>query len=290
VDAAAGFTSATVAIAVYASGAALVAAVNAALAVAGLDATARLDDSGLNLVLQTNELGETGYIEIDSTAGGSTFNTPVGFAVGGSSFTPPSTVTVITATLPVGGPIDVSTATISGLVGEGATAAQLTALANSIAPRFVETDVAIKSFQVGMISGFRGATYNPDPYRIPPVADGAAISVVQDDGVTPFAAPLTVITGAASNVPNAGDITITGTNLGDPEVDATVVRVTAADGTRYIRNYQSVIRSTLTGGTQGSVAYTTIVIPASLLSNLGVAGSKVIVQYTSLVSNTFTVT
>jgi hypothetical protein len=191
----------------------------------------------------------------------------------------------------VGGPLNVSSALLNTTLGQGPTDAQLTAVADTIAPRFVDTDVAIKSFQVGMISGFRSATYNPDPHRIPAIANGAAITVVQDDGVTPFVAPLTVITAAIHNVPNVGDITITGTNLGKSEVDATVVRVTSSDGSRYVKLYQKVIRTTLSGGTQGSVAPTSIVIPASLLSGLGAAaGSRAIVQYTSLASNTFTTT
>lgn len=289
VDSAAAFTVVTVAAAAYASAQLLVTAVNAALATAGLDATARLDDTGDFLVLQSDELGTGSYIEIDTVANGSTFNAVPGF-VDGDSFTVPTVAAVITTTLPVGGPLDVSTATLRATVGEGGTDAQVSALANTIAPHFVDTDVVIKSFQVGMISGFRSASYNPDPNRIPALSNGAAISVVQDDGVTPFVAPLTVITAAADNTPNAGDITITGTNLGDPEVQATVVKVTSANGGSFVKLYQSVIQGTFSGGTQGVVTATSIVIPASLLSGLGVAGSRVIVQYTSFASNVFTVT
>jgi hypothetical protein len=285
---AASFSSVVVANAVYASGAALVAAVNTALA--GLSVVARLDNAGTHLVLQSTVPGVGSYIEVDTVGNGSTFNTPVGFAAGGVSFTVPSVASVITATLPVSGPLDVSTATLTTNVGAGATSAQLTALADTIAPHFVDTDTAIKSFQVGMISGFLSASYNPDSRRFPALPNGAAITVVQDDGVSLFTAPLTVITGAVHNSPNGGDITITGTNLGNSEVDSTVVRVTSADGSRSVKLYQKVIRTTLSGGTQGSVSATSIVIPASLLSSLGVAGSKVIVQYTSLASNLFTVT
>lgn len=198
---------------------------------------------------------------------------------------------LITATLPVGGPLDVSTGTITGVAGLGAaTAPQVAAIADAIAPRFVETDDVIKSFQVGMISGFRSASYCPDSRRLPPLPSGAAISVVQDDGVTPFTAALTAISGAVHNSPNGGDITITGTNLGNAEWEKTVVKVSSADGSRSVKLYQHVISGTLSGGTQGSVSATSIVLPASLLSALGVAGSKVLVQYTSLVSNLFTVT
>jgi len=290
VASAAAFTTVTVAAAVYASGQDLVDAVNTAIATAGLDATARLDDSGTYMVLQSNTPGVGSYVEIDADPP-STFNGVVGFGAGGS-FTVPTVATVVTTCLPVGGPLDVSTATLYATVGAGATLAQLNALADTIAPQFIDTDVAIKSFQVGMISGFLDASYNPDPRAMPPLTPGPAIEVVADDGVTPFTAPLTVIGGAASDNPNAGDITITGTNLGhpDPEVDQTVVRVTSACGAISVKLYQYTIRTTLSGGTQGGVAPTTIVIPASLLNSLGVAGSKVIVQYTSLASNEFTVT
>lgn len=294
VSVAAGFTVVQVAQAAYLTGQALVNAVNAAIVAAGLGATARLDDTGTFLVLQSNTPGTGSYIEVDGAL--STFNAVVGFNLAGDNFTEPTTAAVIVATLPVGGPLDVSVATLSALVGGGATAAQLTAVADSIAPRFIETDVAIKSFQVGMISGFRGATYNPDPSRLPPLPLGAAIEVVADDGVTPFVAPLTVITNAVKNAPNAGDITISGTNLGfpDPAVDASVVKITSADRTTFVKLYQKVIRTTNTGGTQGRVTPTTIVIPASLLLTnlgvaLGVAGSKAIVQFTSFASNEFTV-
>jgi hypothetical protein len=158
-------------------------------------------------------------------------------------------------------------------------------LQDVLAPHFVETDVAIKSFQVGHIAGFRSSSYNPDTHRMPALSNGAAISVVQDDGVTLFTAPLTVVTAAAHNSPAAGDITITGTNLGSSEVNNTVVRVTAADGSRFVKLYQAQI---VAAG--GSVSATSIVLKAASLSSLGVAGSRVIVQYTSFASNVFTVT
>jgi hypothetical protein len=290
VDSAAGFTTVTVATAVYASGQDLVNAVNTALIAAGLDATARLDDTLTYFVLQSNTGGTGSYVEVDVNAN-STFNTAVGFA-DGESFTVPTVAALITATLPVGGPLDVSPATVIATVGPGSTIASRNALIDTIAPRFIETDVAIKSFQVGMINGYLDPTYNPDPRRMPALTPGAAIEVVEDDGVTPFTAPLTVIGAAASDTPNAGDITITGTNLGhpDPTVDDTTVRVTSADGGTSLQLHQYNIRTTNTGGTQGGVSPTTIVIPASLLAGLGVAGSTVIVQYTSLASNVFTVT
>lgn len=191
---------------------------------------------------------------------------------------------LITATLPVGGPLNVSTAAIQGVSGLGsATAPQVAAIADAIAPRFIETDVAIKSFQVGMILGYRSASYCPDSRRLPPLPNGAAISVVQDDGVTAFTAALTVISGAVSG---GGDITIAGTNLGNSEVQGTVVKVTSANGASSVKLYQRQI----TAVAGGLVSATSIVLKSSLLSGLGIVGSKVQVQYTSLASNIFTVT
>ena len=278
------FTDVTIANASYATAELLVAAINAALVTAGLDAEARLDDTDTYLVLQSGETGPGSYIEIDTAGNGSTFNAVAGLT-DGADFEVPSVADLITATLPVGGPLDVSDATLITTLGEGATAAQRAAVADTIAPHIVDTDVAIKSFQVGMISGFRSASYNPDPNRIPAISDGAAIEVVQDDGVSAFTAPLTVISAAAADSPDPGDITITGTNLGNPEVPATVVRVTSEDGGSYVKLYQEIIEAA--GGT---ISATSIVIPASVLNDLGVAGSTVRVQYTSLASNLFTVT
>lgn len=283
-----GFTDVTVAAAVYASGAALVDALNTALDTAVIAVSARLDDSGQYVVLYSDATGTGSFIEIDSVANGSTFNGVVGFA-DDAEFTVPTAAAAITALSPVGGPLALTESDFDTAVGAGATDAQNTAIADVIAPRFHETDVAIKSFQVGMVAGFASATYNPDPNRLPAIADGAAVEVVSDDG-TAFSAPLTAITSATADAPNAGDLTIAGTNLGSAEyIESTVVKVTSADGTTSVKLFQSTIESTNTGGTQGSVTATSIVIPASLLAGLGVADSTVQVQFTSLASDVETV-
>lgn len=124
--------------------------------------------------------------------------------------------TLITATVPVApGPVDVSSGAITGVAGlGGATAAQVAALQDLLAPHFVETDVAKKSFLFGNLAGFRSASFNPDPRKFPtPPANGAAITVVQDDGVTPFAVAQPVIAVADKDTPLAGDLRITGTGL-----------------------------------------------------------------------------
>jgi hypothetical protein len=280
------FVDATIAAAAYGSGQALVDAINAALDTAGLAITAGLDATGTFLTLQSDS---TGYIEIDSEGNGSTSNSDIGIAAGGDSFTVPGAAAVITALSPVGGPLDVTDATVAATLGEGLTQAQENTVMDLIAPRFIETDVAIKSAQVGMIAGFASASYNPDPNRLPAIVAGAAIEVVNDDG-TAFSAPLTVVSSATADSPNAGDLTIAGTNLGDIEtVEATVVKVVSADGKTSVKVYGSVIASTVSGGTTGSVTATSIVIPASLLNGLGVVDSTVQVQFTSFASDVETV-
>ena len=106
--------------------------------------------------------------------------------------------------------------------------------------------------------------------------------MVKDDGVTAYAAPMTEITTAVSS---AGTITINGTNLGTPEVERTVVQVVSADETRILKLHQRVIQNA-----GGSISAVKIVLPASLLSGLGVAGTRVRVQYTSFATSLATVT
>jgi hypothetical protein len=274
---------------VYTNAASLVAAMNTVLAPVGMGAQVS-PSFPLRIDLFSLTYGPGSYIEIDTTGNGSTFNTPAVFAAGGSNFTVPSATTLITAFLPVGGPLDVRLATLETNIGPMVTAAMGKIIANAIAPQFVETDVAIKSFEVGMMKGYLSASYTPDPSRKPALPTGAAITVVQDDGNTLFTAPVPNISGAAHNSPNGGDITITGTGLANAEDDLTSVHVTSADGSKFVHLVQKIIRTTVSGGTTGSVSATSIVIPASLLAGLGVAGSKVQVQYTSLASNAFTVT
>jgi len=267
-------TNVTIPPGVYTSGVALVKAVNAAIGASALAASVIMDETGAFLVLQSKVGGTGSYIE--STAG--TFNTAAGLT---GSFTVPAASAIISATSPIGGPINLSAGVVKTQFGSGGTPAQRDAAIGSIAPRFVETDAFIKSFQVGMLSGYRSLAYNPDPSRVPALTPGAAVSIVQDNGTTAYDVPLTSITSAAAT---AGDLTILGFNLGDPEYQATVVRVYSADGSRSVQIHQKKIQTPIAGATLGVISPTSIVIPAPLLNGLGVAGSKVQVQYTSLVN------
>jgi hypothetical protein len=287
-SAAVAFTTVTLGHAVYASLATLLVAVNAALVAAGLNITAPSGLSTTRLILM-GPSGPGAYIANDTVLNGSTANTDLGLP-DGATWTIPTAAATITALLPVGGPLDVSTGTLATAVSPMLTAAQILAIQDAIAPQFVETDVAIKSFEVGNLAGYLKATYSPDPSRLPALALGAAITVVQNDGVSLFTAPVPTISGAVHNVPNPGDLTITGTGLGNSEWDAVKVKVSNPTTGAVVVLDQKIIETTVSGGTTGAVSATSIVIPASLLHGLGVAGNVAQVKYTSLASNRFTTT
>jgi len=283
------FTSVLIPAATYANMTGLLAAINSVLPSA-FTAVPLASSPALRLALQTTGKGAGLRIQYDSTGGGSTANTPLALAAGGALFLVPAASAVITATVPVGGPVDVSPATIATQLGSGLTAAQSLALTNALAPLFVETDVAIKCFQVGELQDLRNAAFNPDPNRIPAIVSGAAVSVVQDDGTTPFTAPLPLITAAVWNTP-VGGLTITGVGLAGPgalnsEVVETVVKILTAPDAR------SIPQAIITAAAGGKVSATSIVIPASKIpAGLGIGvGTKVQVRYTSLASNQFALT
>lgn len=195
--------------------------------------------------------------------------------------------TLITATVPVGGPLNVASATIKAVAGLGAaTDGQVTALQDLLAPRFIETDVVLKSYQVGMLADWRSANFNPDPNRLPALSNSAAIAIVQDDGSTAFSsaslAPVPAISGAAFG---GGNLTITGTGLGNSEF-INSVKVKVWDVTTGV-SYTVSQRNFVAAG--GSVSPTSVVVPASLLPGMA-AGAKVQLLFTSLASNVFTAT
>ena len=299
---AAGFTTVTVASGTYSSMTSLLAALNTVVAPTKL-ATVVADATGTLVVLQSTVLGVGSYINIGA---GGTINATLHFPT--ASFTMPTAAAIVNgpnagaALLPVGGPLNVSPANVLAVLGAAPSTADIVQF---IAPQLVETTEVIQSFQVGNMSQYLSPFFNPDSRLMPPLVNGAAITVVQNDGVTLYTAPLPSITTAIHNVPNTGDITITGTDLGNSEFFyATTVRVTAGTSKpglqpAYVRLGQKLIQSTLSGGTQGVVSPTSIVIPASLLTYsppgnpfppvapaagvaLGVVGSIVEVEFTTL--------
>ena len=188
---------------------------------------------------------------------------------------------LVTACLPVGGPLDVSSSTIKGVSGLGsATDDQVEHLANLMAPKFIDTDVAIKSFLIGNLAGYLSSSYVPDPSRHPEMTPGAAISVVQDDGVSAFVAYIPTISSATHNYPSSGDLTIVGQGLGDSEWEQVKVKVwNVRTGSTLVLTQNAIVR----GG--GTISSTNIFIPSALLGGLGEEGDKVQVLFTSLASD-----
>lgn len=280
-SAAAGFTTVLVAQVAYANITTFLAAINVALAGTGVVAY-QGPGSGQRVALESRTRGVNSYLEIDTTGNGSVFNTPAGLTAGARTM--PSAATFITALNPVSGTLNVSTATINA-VGSGTNANALSlvqasrgtqaALAEAIAPRVIETSVAIDSWLVGMISEYRSASYNPDSRRGLP--NGAAISVVQDDGSTPFTAGLPVLSVADLNTPTAGALTLTGTGLGSFDKKETKVRITGPGINKTV--YQRAIEAA-----GGSVSATSIVIPASLIPGATLTTTTARVQVRQRVS------
>ena len=276
------FATKVVANAAYADLPSLLAAINTALLGTGIVAR-QGTGTGLRVALESSTYGVASRLEIDTVAHGCTITTPLGFT-DGAIRTMPAASLYITACLPVGGPIDVRAATING-VGAVTNANALnlipagrgtaTAVADAIAPRFVETVVAIESFQVGMLSEYRNALYNPDPNRHPAFPNAAAIAVVQDSGNTLYTAPVPSITSAILG----GALTISGFGLGNPEQWETTVKFSG----NVTKTLQHRIITSTAGGIIGP---TSIVIPAVLLP-VGAAATvtSVQVKFRTLASN-----
>jgi hypothetical protein len=288
---AATFTTVTIAHASYSTFATLIAAIEAGVTAAGLDILARANVAGNGIALESTIYGVDSYIENDTVANGSIGNTDLGLA-DGAVRTMVSAATLITDTLPVGGPLDVSTATINGSgTGTASSALSLipssrgttTAVADAIAPRFWESTTAIDSFLVGDMAELLNANFNPDTRRLPPLVSGPAITVVEDDGSTLFgvAHTLPIITTADLDTPGAGDLTITGTGLGSDEREETTVHLFNAT-TGYSKTLlQKFIEA---GG--GSVSDTAVFIPAALIPGATVTTTTAQVRVRQRVSGT----
>jgi hypothetical protein len=279
----ASFTTVSVANASYTTLTDLIAALNAALVGTGI--TARENVAGNGIALESDTYGVDSYIENDSVAGGSTSNTPLGLA-DGAVRDMPAVSDFITDSLPVGGPLDVSATTIKA-VGSGTNSNALNiipdsrgtvaAVADAIAPQFVETPVALDSYLVGNMADLLSANFNPDPRRQPALSNGAAIAVVEDDGSTSFSLTLPTVSSATLNSPGAGDITIAGTGLGDAERNETLIKFTG--------DVATVISQQLLESVGGSVSDTSIVVPASLISGAATTTTSVQVQVRRRVSS-----
>lgn len=280
---AASFTTVLIANATYNTLADLVAAVNTALSGTGI--TARQNVTADGVALESDTYGVDSYIQNDTVANGSVANTPLGLA-DGAVRTMPSAADFFTACLPVGGPLDVSEATIIA-VGAGTAANALSlvpasrgtraALADVFAPQFIETPVALESFLVGNLADLLSANFNPDTRRHPALTNGAAIDVVADDGSTTFALTVPTVVSASLGVPVAGAVTIVGTGLGDAERNETVIKLTG--------DITTVISQVVLENAGGSVSDTAIVIPAALIVGAATTTTFVQVQVRQQVSS-----
>ncbi len=95
-----------------------------------------------------------------------------------------------TAVYPSGTTVDVSTATIqavTGISGLGSTpkAAITAELQELIAPKFVETGMALLSFVYGKLSQLRSTSFRPGGVR-GGLPAGIAVAIVADDGSTTY--------------------------------------------------------------------------------------------------------
>lgn len=272
--------SATISAGTYANIDALVGAVNQSLATTGFVASAL---SPTKLAIRTTVTGEGTFLTYGSVASGSTFNTAAALAVGGFTHTVPSAGAFILGTLPVGGPLNVSVANVRSILGGGLSVAQAQAAADLIAPRFIESNTVLESYLVGEVGNLLSASFNPDPTRIPFIASGPAIAVVEDDGVTPFSYLATELTTAQLGTPGAGDVTLTGTTLagvGTPNAEVEETKVAF-----YVPGRSKTVTQKAIVAAGGTVSATDIIIPASLVPAGTVAGTLVQVQYKSFVSN-----
>lgn len=284
---AAGFSVILIPTGTYTSLASLIAAANPVLLPFGMALEVNPVNSA-RLVLYSLTGGPGSHITIDTTANGSTFNgaTAGNFGAAGGTFTMPAASAFITATLPVGGPLDVRATTIRTQLGPAPTDTQVAKIADSIAPQFIETEVAVKCYQVGNLADLRSANFNPDPNRIPALSNGAAVTIVQDDGNTAFSAsvlaPVPNISGAAFG---GGNLTITGTGLGNSEFPNSVkVKLTSV-----VTGAVLVVSQRKFVSVGGSVSATSVVVPTTQIPGMA-AGDKVQLLFMSLASNVFTTT
>jgi hypothetical protein len=273
------FTTVLVPNAIYATLADLVVALNTVLA--GTGVTARLNVAGNGVALEANLKGVSSYIENDTVAGGSVSNTALGLA-NGAVRTMPAASAYITACNPVLGVLDVRLATINA-VGAGTNSNALAivpssrgfiaALQDAIAPQFIETPVALDSFLVGNMADLLSANFTPDSRRKPALATGPAISVVEDDGFTVFAATLPTLTTATLA---GGNVTIAGTGLGNAERNETTVKFTGA--------ISKTISQQVLEAAGGTVSDTSVYVPASLITGATLTTTLVRVKVRQRVS------
>lgn len=279
------FTAYSIANAAYASVDALVDALNTAF---GTDPVRAFNGGNDNIVLESTLYGVDSYLESDTIAGGSTGNTDLGFADGVARDMPAASAFITAAGLP-GGPMDLSQATME-VVGAGSNsnalepyydAGQYIGVLDAFAQLFAETDVAVESCLVGMMSGFASAAFNPDS-RNNSVTAGAAVTILDDDG-SAFSQTVPTATSATLDTPAAGDVTIAGTGLGKESGDSTEpLRSTTVKFTGAV---SKTLPQESIEAAGGSVSDTAVVVPASLIPGATTTTTSVQVKFRQLVSD-----
>lgn len=190
-----------------------------------------------------------------------------------------SSSSLILATVPVGGPVDVSSATIKGVSGLGsATNTQVTAIQDLLAPHFVETDAVKKSFLAGNLAGFRSSSFNPDPRRMPALTPSAAIACVQDDGTTAFTFAGPVLTTADLDTPTSGALRLSGSGLAGYGLYQFTVILSGALKKKLTQ------AQILAAGGSINTAGTQIDIPASLIAGAALTTTSARVQVNDLLT------
>lgn len=149
------------------------------------------------LQIESTITGPTAYLEIDTVANGSTLSTAVGFAAGGVVLQGASLASLraaVEAVVYSGTTFDVSEANIISAdagfaeLSAGDQTALATAIADIVAPQFVESGDVLLSFASGVLSVLRDANYRPDGDRVGlPV--GEAVYATENDGSTAFTYP-----------------------------------------------------------------------------------------------------
>lgn len=166
----------------------IVADLNRGFTNAGLGLRARADATN-HVAIDTTAKGPSAYLEISAASpSAGALHTVLGLATAALNGL---TVSALKAVVyPTAVTINVSSAAILAiptfsLMASADQTALVTAIADMVAPRLVETGFALRSFAYGVISKVIGATYQPGGARIGlPIGIGAAI--VKDDGSTPF--------------------------------------------------------------------------------------------------------
>ena len=278
------YTSVLVPTGVYATLASLVAAINTVLPSAFV---ARLGVTTGTIAIEATLRGINSWLQVAAVAT-STFNVPANFPAVATIRTMPTATDYIAVCNPIGGPLDVSVATING-VGAGTSANALglipvsrgatDAMADAIATHLIETPVAVMSVATGSLFEYLNPNYNPDSRLVPPLPNGAAIAIVEDDGVTPYVVPPTFI---ATAVIGGGNLTITGTGLGSNElINATTVKIVGA--------VNKTVEQAAIKHAGGTVAQNLVILPLSVIAGVAAGTCTVQIKYRSLASNVVTI-